>query len=541
MVDLKAIKQKLEGSEGLVPEDLSEDTEKLIFPETCTADVQRIQYLEAVIHRIQFYRALLASLNYTSKRNLGNAKRTLTTCLTLIDLCKLRIPLVKDMKVAFDTEVNRKLMHDSPPRAVAEPESIEAAYNEIQKILTQLLEIVSLPAGGLTLDDSLSFISYFCRAPTSAPLHSLVRSVLVLHFTHGQKLHGRTPYPTALIQTITNAYPPASSLFTSTDAFIKENVNEFVKMMATSLEPNVVGGGVIERLLIVAGGFNRALGRRNLGKLARDLESIQGVTEGIDGGIHEHLAKGGLFTPAKPLVESYYLSSWTYEMKFSILEDYLMMGFELDLYSEFEYPSVFWYMDHIFEMHIGHLNRMKTVMNRTNPSILELLWQFQQQADLGNTSGGGAAAKKSPKGSKKGGSQSSMKPLSLDSFVTKALSTVNTRDLREALLVCKQLIGRGNMLFSFALQKDGFLTHPPFDFYSHELSYNQRFKLFLSKNNNNNAYNMASPVPQSFQDFKYAEAQFLELTSLDLIQRSFLFFEEAKQVLEFLGVLFGTC
>ncbi|KAJ3027146.1 UNVERIFIED_CONTAM: hypothetical protein HDU68_004336 [Siphonaria sp. JEL0065] len=528
MADLKNVKRRVEGNEdeGLSAEDLAEGSEKLEFPESCTTDLQRIQYLEAVIHRIQFFRALLASLNYISKRNLGNAKRTLTTCLTLVDLCLLRIAIVKDMSVAFDTEVNKKLMHDSPPRTVSEPESITAAYNQIKTILENLLEIVSLPVAGLTLDETLSFISYFgrCRPGTG---NTLIRSIVVLHFTHGQKLHGRMTYPSALIQSITNAYPPSAvSHFASTDSFVKTSVNEFVNLMATSMEPNGVGGGILERLLIVEGGFNRALGRRNLGKIAKDLEAIQIVTEGIDNGIHEHLAKGTIFSSPKPLNETYYLSSWTYELKLSILETYLMMGFELGLYSEFEYPTVFWYMDHIYEMHISHLNRMSQVNNRTNSTILELMWQFQQQADHGSANASVSSAKKSPKGSKKGaGSNAAPKPVSLDTFVGKVFSLVSSWDLKEALLITRQLVGRANMLFAFALRRDGFLKHPPFDFYSEEISYNQRFKLFL---------NMGSPVPQQFADFKNAEKLLLELPSLDLLQRSSLFLEEAKQLLGFI-------
>ncbi|ORY40450.1 hypothetical protein BCR33DRAFT_719439, partial [Rhizoclosmatium globosum] len=394
MADAKNIKRNMEGGEGLSVDDLAEE---MILP------------------------IIFGALNYTSKRNLGNAKKTLTTCLAQIDVCKSNLGLVKDMKVS---------------------------------------------SNGLSWDDTLQFMSYF--GLKTIPLGSVSRSVLVLHFTHGLKLHGRTTYPSALIQSAT--------------------VDEFVRMMSTSGDPKIDGGGgVMERILFVAGGFNRSLGRRNLGKIVRELEAIQGATEGLDSNLHEHLSQGSMFTAPKPIEETFYLSSWIYELKLSIIETYLMMGFDLTFTVN---SNILPYMDHVYEMHIGHLNRMTNILNRSSPNILELLWQYQQQVDTSNAPAGGAPKK--------------TKPISLEAFVTKTLTNVSSRDLREALLVCKQLL-------SFAQRKSGFLQHPQYSFYSED------------------------PPGQGFEELKAAETSFLGFTAIELLERSHMFYSEAKQLLDFVA------
>ncbi|KAJ3068811.1 hypothetical protein HDU98_008088, partial [Podochytrium sp. JEL0797] len=336
--EIKNLKLKQDGGDGsLSADNLTEAAEKLEFPDSCTTDAQRIEYLEALISRIRFYRAFLAALNYTSKRNLGNAKKTLNTCLTQIEVCKSNLSLAKDMKIAFDPTVNRKLMNDTPPRAVTEPPSPTAAYTELHSLLQTLLQIVSLPSTGLSFPETLDFVSYFRQHPSA--LGAISRSVLIAQFAHGQKLHGKVSYADAWVDAVVSAYPPTKALFVSSDPVVKAGVDEFVRFLTTSGDPSDTGGGVLERLLFVSGGFNRSLARRNLGKVVRELEAIQGIIEGIDAGIQEHLAKGGMFTAPKPVENNFYFSSYTYELKLSILETYLIMGFELDLYSDFEHPA----------------------------------------------------------------------------------------------------------------------------------------------------------------------------------------------------------
>ncbi|KAJ3068254.1 hypothetical protein HDU98_008605 [Podochytrium sp. JEL0797] len=176
-------------------------------------------------------------------------------------------------------------------------------------------------------------------------------------------------------------------------------------------------------------------------------------------------------------------------------------------------------MDHVYDTHLAHLSRMTAILHRTTPTVMELMWQFQAQLTSP------AVDKKSLKGQHRKTASATPKPLSLDAFAAKTAAGVSTRDMREAVLICRQLIGRGNMLFAFALQRDGLLHHPPHEFYSQQITYTHRFKIPLG---------LGTPPPQPYTDFTAAETAFLGLTSPDLLSRSYLFYNEAKTMLEFL-------
>ncbi|TPX78573.1 hypothetical protein CcCBS67573_g00158 [Chytriomyces confervae] len=473
----------------------------------------------------------LSALSYITRRNMGSAKKSLNQALAQIELGKASVGLGKDMRVAFDVTVNRKLLHDSAPRAIAECPTLEAAFTDLQTMITEMLEVVSLPSMGFGWDDTLTFVSQMGMRKVQPSV--IARTVLYLNLTHSGKLFGKTTYALALTQSIITAYPSCAFLFTSADAVVKKYMTEFTNLVAGGVdEPQrQQEGSILERVLLVVSGFNRALARRNLAKLGRELETIQAATEAIDGALHEYLVTKGLFRGPSQAEEPYYLSSWIYELKFHILETYLHMGFELKLFSEFEYPTVLWYMDHVYEMHLGHLNRMAVVCAGDTVPVLELLWQFQQQRDLGgaspaiNSSSGGPAAKK------KSG-HSNVKVLSMEGFVAKVASTVKSRDLSESMLVVRQLIGRGLMLFSFGARKAGFLQIPSFSAYSPEISYNHRFKLFMS---------MGSPSVQPFSDFQTSEAAFMQLTVRELVERAIMFFSEAQTLIEFVALLKARC
>ncbi|KAJ3227385.1 N-alpha-acetyltransferase 35 NatC auxiliary subunit [Chytriomyces hyalinus] len=502
--------------------------EKLIFPESCAADSEKLALIDALMARVRLLRSYLSALSYVTRRNLGSAKKSLNQALAQIELGKASVGLGKEMRVAFDVTVNRKLLHDSAPRAIAECPTHEAAYADLQTMITEMLEVVSLPSMGFGWDDTLTFVSQMGMRKVQPSV--IARTILYLNLTHSGKLFGKTTYALALTQSIITAYPSCAFLFTSADCVVKKYLTEFTNLVAGGIdEPQrQQEGSILERVLLVVCGFNRALARRNLAKLGRELETIQAATEAIDGALHEYLVTKGLFRGPPQVEEPYYLSSWIYELKFHILETYLHMGFELNLFSEFEYPTVLWYMDHVYEMHLGHLNRMSVVCAGDTVPVLELLWQFQQQRDLG----GGTPAIHSSSGGKKKSGHSNVKVLSMEGFAAKVASAVKSRDLSEAMLVVRQLIGRGLMLFSFGARKAGFLQIPSFSAYSPEIAYNHRFKLFMS---------MGSPSVQPFSDFQTSEAAFMQLTAWELVERAIMFFAEAQTLIEFVTLLKARC
>ncbi|KAJ3083438.1 hypothetical protein HK100_009459, partial [Physocladia obscura] len=446
------------------------------------------------------------------------------------------------------------MMNDNPPRAVADLPSTSAAYDAIADILTHLSEIVRVSGAAATAAGSGSSGSGLTSSSSgngSQPV-GLGWDESLSNFVHSQKLHGRATFASALHNSIISAYPPTAAIIESKDPTIVNCVNDVTRLLTTSVSGNgaLVGGGVMERIIVVTGGYNRSLERRWLGKIVRELEEIQAVVEGIDGFLHERVAEieagddggsiAGFFRlkvpeTSKKIIATFYFSSWIYELKLWVLELYFQLGFELDLYTFLTLePS---YMDHIYETYIAHMNRMASISAeaRSGPLILELLWQFQQQTDLAKNAAASAPtfSKKGSKSKKNSGAGSKAiptyvpKPITLDAFATKFSVLVSERDVKEAQLVVRQLVGRANMMFSFATAtgEKRVVREPQYPFFSAEITYNQRFRAVLQ---------LGSPVPQGFSDYRASEAAFSEIPSGDLLQRSIMFYEEARVLIEFL-------
>lgn len=85
-------------------------------------------------------------------------------------------------------------------------------------------------------------------------------------------------------------------------------------------------------------GQNTSRQRRNLRKIIRLWESIQEEAEMLDEEIHNFMDLNLDNTPLLP----FYFVSWVYNMKLWVMEWLLMLGFELELYSTFEYSMIYW-------------------------------------------------------------------------------------------------------------------------------------------------------------------------------------------------------
>jgi hypothetical protein len=81
---------------------------------------------------------------------------------------------------------------------------------------------------------------------------------------------------------------------------------------------------------------NRSRQRRMLCKVVAEWEILQEEAAGVDEVFHAlEKDKEGSQTP-------YYFSSWAYNLKLTMIEKILYLGFELDLYGSHEYIMIYW-------------------------------------------------------------------------------------------------------------------------------------------------------------------------------------------------------
>jgi hypothetical protein len=76
-------------------------------------------------------------------------------------------------------------------------------------------------------------------------------------------------------------------------------------------------------------------------KVVSEWEILQEEAAGVDEVFHslQKDKEGNL------LETPYYFSSWAYNLKLTMIEKILFLGFELDLYGPHEYIMIYWYID----------------------------------------------------------------------------------------------------------------------------------------------------------------------------------------------------
>jgi hypothetical protein len=74
-------------------------------------------------------------------------------------------------------------------------------------------------------------------------------------------------------------------------------------------------------------------------KVVAEWEILQEEAAGVDEVFHNlQMDEEG----EAPLSTPYYFSSWAYNIKLSMIEKILFLGFELDLYGQHEYIMIYW-------------------------------------------------------------------------------------------------------------------------------------------------------------------------------------------------------
>lgn len=188
---------------------------------------------------------------------------------------------------------------------------------------------------------------------------------------------------------------------------------------------------------------------RNMVKVVMMFEQLQVDAERIDMNISRTAVKASLVTDDGP---RFYFSCWIYNLKLELLESFFSRGFELDVYAEFEYAMVNYYLVYLHEMQIQHYglilsqNQKDIQLKRYTEERLESLLEIQRAVKL-------IAVK---------------------------------RELRKAVIILLSILE---------------FKRPKPILYNPKSHYEHRFKIF---------YQMGSPIPKSFPEF---EEEFEQLRS----------------------------
>ncbi|CAM6083048.1 unnamed protein product [Calypogeia fissa] len=446
--------RQLRGCKGLgtAKKKLAEEVEPLQDDPALEED-----FCEAILCRLRFRKALYHTLVYMDKplgRGLEMAQKHIVRALAELSAMQASSKFLSSCReqtepvdttstasgqpaVGFDESVNGRLLAPTPPRSIKILSWIEA-LNYFEQLLNDLHRICSL-SSDLELEELFQYVVDFQKSRPDL----VARAHLQLLLLQDGKLLGREPVTDALYKAVKlSGKAPSGHL--ETHNFVTQTAKLIVQLIRTMCT-------------------NAAWQRRKLGRVILEwgmlLEQAETARESsMQNSTGEQQEKTGWTDDM--------VIGWAAEQLCWIVSHYLMLGFELELYSLNEYCMVYWYLDHSL---LSLLHYKLATERRLN----ELLKSNDTSSD---------SAKK--KGKKKKGGQvklSGNKEIRLSPSVL--------------LLQCYSDVAKGFVWMLAALTADRKIIHRETIFNSELERFMQRFELL---------HRIVVPEPMTYLDFREA-------------------------------------
>ncbi|KAI8850437.1 Mak10 subunit, NatC N-terminal acetyltransferase-domain-containing protein [Chytridium lagenaria] len=423
-------------------------------------DGKETMILEALLARIRFRKAFIQTLNFILKRNLSSAKKSVSQAIIQLKACSHTLDSSKDVTDLFDSDLNRRIFADGPPRNVLAI-SLNDAFDDLHHLLSEISEVINL--NSLTpLRPLLLFMSRFSsRNPNPNILSRSILSHVILQ--HG-RIYGKTSISDALRDSVSNIF--TVSLFAKQIPIVEGKVHEFIELTIKKIES-----------LLRLYGFNRSRQRRMMLKLIQEFDIVQAKVEEIDLSLHKLVGFTG--KAESFLAEPFYLSSWIYQLKIDLLIETQFMGFELDIFSTYEYPVIFNYLDNLFGNAVAEIDRVKAST------------RIPEESEVNDVSA------KKVKGQKdRSKSEETISPLD-------ALT-----DEMRLFILAKQALSRVSSNLAYVFIREGLVTNPDPDLFNPEIQFNNRFKVFSC---------LGSPPPLTFAQMSAIIDSVGKSSTLDLL------------------------
>uniref|UniRef100_A0A1D1ZAE2 N-alpha-acetyltransferase 35, NatC auxiliary subunit n=1 Tax=Anthurium amnicola TaxID=1678845 RepID=A0A1D1ZAE2_9ARAE len=304
-------------------------------------------YCKAILCRLRFrkhFYHVLMCMKKPQGRGLELARKHIVSCLSELACIYKSLEFLRsnahgihqdDIKCAttasgchpigFAPGLNNRLLAPAPPRAI-KLLTLKEAINYFEKLLHDLDIICLFP-----LDPSLEGVMRFVVQFQKSQPDLVARAHLQLLLIQDGKLYGRDPFYDVIIK----ALPMPEAI----------RNQEFQKQFQKNELVVQLGQLVVNLLKVLC--TNTAWQRRKLGKILQDwsVVSIQ-----LELAFRTESGETFNFSVDENLLAkvSKHLLVWVEEQTYWIASRFLMLGFELDLYSPGEYCMVYWYMYVVF-------------------------------------------------------------------------------------------------------------------------------------------------------------------------------------------------
>uniref|UniRef100_A0A7I4CUE3 N-alpha-acetyltransferase 35, NatC auxiliary subunit n=1 Tax=Physcomitrium patens TaxID=3218 RepID=A0A7I4CUE3_PHYPA len=315
-------------------------------------------YCHAILCRLRFRKALYHILTYMDKpqgRGLEMARKHILVALSELQNIRsssafLSFGQAPDsvveskergstasgrVAIGFDECVNRRLLAPTPPRSISIL-SWEDTLAYFEKLLQDLDRICSLPMT-LGLEEILQFVMDYQKLKPDL----FARARLQLLLLHDGKLLGRDPLAIALVK-VFNVPQSVMANDHQTQAFTTQAARvtkQLLKIMCT----------------------NTAWQRRKLGRILQDWGNLLQQSK-----VTRDVSIEGSQLGDEVIQTENMLTAWVAEQTCWVVRQFLMLGFQLDLYSLSEFCMVYWYLDHVL---LSALHYKLAKESQTTPAI----------------------------------------------------------------------------------------------------------------------------------------------------------------------------
>ncbi|XP_034090783.1 N-alpha-acetyltransferase 35, NatC auxiliary subunit isoform X3 [Gymnodraco acuticeps] len=449
------------------------------------------QYL-ALFNRIKFTRLLLTALiTFTKKEtsSVGEAQKLVVQAADLLsaihssiqhgiqsqnDTTKGDHPIM----MGFEPLVNQRLLPPTFPRyaKIIKREDMVAYFSKLIDRIKTVCDVISTT-------NLHGILDFFCEFSEQSPC-VLSRSLLQTTFLIDNKKVFGTHLMQDMIKDALRYFVSPPVLSYKCCLFNNHQAKDYIDSFVTHCSRPFCS-------LIQIHGHNRARQRDKLGHILEEFATLQDEAEKVDAALHSLLMK---LEPQRQHLAC--LGTWILYHNLRIMVQYLLSGFELELYSMHEYYYIYWYLSEFLYAWL------MSTLSRADSSQMAEERLLEEQVK-------GRSSKKIKK-KKKVLFSSAVRPLSKEITMSQAY----------------QNMCAGMYKTMVALDMDGKVQKPQFELDSEQVRYEHRFAPFNS---------VVTPPPVHYIQFK--EMSDLKKYnpppgSTDLYMAASKHFQQAKLILE---------
>uniref|UniRef100_A0A8B9Q5I6 N-alpha-acetyltransferase 35, NatC auxiliary subunit n=1 Tax=Apteryx owenii TaxID=8824 RepID=A0A8B9Q5I6_APTOW len=440
----------------------------------------------AVFSRVKFTRVLLTVLIAFTKKEtsaVAEAQKLMTQAADLLsaihnslhhgiqaqnDTTKGDHPIM----MGFEPLVNQRLLPPTFPR-YAKIIKREEMVNYFSKLIDRIKTVCEV----VNLTNLHCILDFFCEFSEQSPC-VLSRSLLQTTFLVDNKKVFGTHLMQDMVKDALRSFVSPPVLSPKCCLYNNHQAKDYIDSFVTHCVRPFCS-------LIQIHGHNRARQRDKLGHILEEFATLQDEAEKVDAALHSMLLKQ---EPQRQHLAC--LGTWVLYHNLHIMIQYLLSGFELELYSMHEYYYIYWYLSEFLYAWL-----MSTLSRADSSQMAEERIMEEQQK--------GRSSKKTKKKKK-------VRPLSREITMSQAY----------------QNMCAGMYKTMIAFDMDGKVRKPKFELDSEQVRYEHRFAPFNS---------VITPPPVHYLQFK----EMSDLNkyspppqSSDLYMAASKHFQQAKMILE---------